>query len=518
MKEKIADLEAKARQVEADLHAELQTLKDRLLSFMTKEMERLEGRIHEQEPELNQMRGNVQAIKDSIESLRINEREVLEQLELIRKQISEHQKGVKIIQEKISMIKQRIDMVKRELATVTNALQSFTEAMEAYRWLLEHSFQECQRTAEETYVAGYDPQVRDRIRSLDHPLKNLQGRSLKCREMLFCSAPGCLCPAPSERRQSQRDECLVIGDALQAQELLLKQAVQKQFELIVNETKGQVPHSEMQAVLNVGTREDSNGMAIASNLVAEKHQDMQKADRRHSEALNAMAEVESNLKAAKLAVEPAENLLKWIDSTIKMHFVPLKESTVMSDKEAEQHLTALMDLLEGRWRLGDLHFTQTDMHVWIDMFNFEDCLLRGLRPALKHRPGERRPFCKRIVEETGRQIEAKLPELQAKLRELLRVVEEWEGKRSTAQQHVNDAKAHAEITKSLYELWKSLLPYVKELAEFRSTVLAAFNWLHTRGLNMETSAVATSLVNIIKKEFNLQEIFEVREDTRVWVG
>jgi len=480
MTKRLEDLKIQLTGFEQQFLAELE-------AFMTGRQEEMSRRLHELEMACD---GNQsETIKGELLALRQKEAEIIEKLKLIRQRKSNLEKSVVRWESVLAGVKPRIESIKMEISKVSTALESFRSGpLKAFNWLLDHSAAEYSLVPEECSVTVYDPEVREKIRILEQAVKNLPERSGKCKEMIACSAPGCLCPQASHRRQSQADQCLVVGAALEEQEGLLKQAVQRQFELILQTCNMQISHSITSAALDVGTEEDEakkpygeNGMSIISHLVIEKEEMKQKAILRHAEVMKALPEVENKLKHALQDHAAAVDALSLAQDVIRTHFVSVKDHASMTDVEAEQHIGQLMKLLEEQW-------------------NFEECLLGGLGPALKHRPAQRGNWCITVIEETEQLIEKSIAQFQSKVEAKQGEVTEWNLKVETARKNVEIATKERDVAEQTYELMRVLMVFVKELSNFRLTAILAYNWLHTRGF---TRALVEhkSLLSIVVKEF-----------------
>jgi len=498
---------SRVHELEVPLEDLIKKLRADLEKFMTERLRALESQIKDLDTAYEKACEALQTIKERIMKLRAKEKELLGKLNDVRKQKEMHARVMRAYQQKVIVINQRIETVRMETATVTQALERFRSgALQALHCLKDHAVQEFSTKVDEYSVFKYDAHVRDKIKILGHPLKNLHGPSLDCREMLFCSAPECLCPSAGERRYSQRSQCVVVGEALQGEETALKEAVEAQLVLISEKGGWQISQSMLLALLNVGTKEDEarkpkdDGLSLASQLVSEKEKGKLQAAQKYDETLKSLTQMENGLKEARKEYEHAQSLLNAARNMVSTRWTPLKESATMNDFEAEQHLNPLMGFFKRDW-------------------GFEECLLGSLRPAAKHRPGQRGHWCQETIAEAERKIQAKFTELEALVQAKSQAIAEWESKVTAAQRDAESAKEAKEIAKILYDLVQTLADYVKELSNHRLEVLSAFHWLQERGLTQDQPAVTASLLPITIKQFSQvveTTVIEVQELQQQW--
>jgi len=480
MTKRMEDLKTQLARLEQQFIAELE-------AFMTGRKEEMSRRLHELEMACDANQS--ETIKAELAELQHEEAEIIEKLKLIRQRKSKLEKIIVRWESILTGATHKMETIKMEISKVSAALESFRSgALTAYNWLLEHSAAESNLVPEESSVAVYDPEVQARIRIVQEAVKNLPERSWKCKEMIARSASGCLCPQASNRRKSQADQCLVVGAALEEREGLVKQAVQQQFELILQACNMQISHSIVSAALDVGTQEDEakkpsgeNGMSLVSHLVIEKEEMRQKAILHHADVMKALPEVQNGLKSAMQEYDAAVSALSSAQDVIRTHFVSVKGDASMTDFEAEQHIGQLMKLLEEQW-------------------HFEECLLAGLGPALKHRPARRSNWCMEVIDETEQLIEKSIAQLHSKVEAKKGEMTEWNVKVETARRNIEIATKERDVAEQAYELMRGLMVFVKELSNFRLTAIFAYNWLHMHGFT-QSLIEHKSLLSIVVKEF-----------------
>jgi len=480
------ELEAKIRDLEAGVLSKLAAWMQGLLDDPKNRLAGLQGTYESKKLTL-------QEILDEIRRLTEQEPGLLEGINDRRKQKSLLEKLRLRWETLIKTVKTRIASIQAERTKITTALESFRSGpLAAYRWLSDHSHPDFSTMAEASSVGNFESEVREKIRALDDPVKHLQDRSIKSKEMIFCSAPGCLCPPIPHRRPSQADQCLIVGEALKCQEGVLVQIVETQFQTLLSLGAHFSPNL-LQVALEAGTEHDG-GRAISTltALVTERDDARKKAALHHSDTVKALADAETGLKAAKREYDLAFNALQTAETLIRTHFIPPRDSERMAPVEADQHISQVLSFLKQQW-------------------NLEECLLRGLRPALKHRPGERGTWCVRVVEETEKQIEEKLALLRQEVENRKQICCEWEDKVEAAKREVDIALKEKEIAEKIYQLVREVLMKVKDLSSFRLTALAAYQWLHMRG-SSDRAMDHGPLLNIIIKEFDLEvEVVEIIE-------
>jgi len=516
MTKRLEEIKRQAKASETRFEELLVKLKEKLKAFLTSRLEHLKKQVHDQESQLKKLTLKLrvdleklmserrralqesaqtltpllkdamqvlQAIKDDIVKFRSRETELRGKLGHVRKL---KRRYASASQEKVASIQQNIQTMQMETRAVTNLIETFRSgALQAFHWLKDHSTQDFSTSAEEAHMQYCDEHVKDKVMILDGALKHLRDRSPQRRELLFCSAPSCLCPAPKERRDSQASQCLVIGEALQAQETLLTQAVRMQFDLVVKKSGSQLRPSSLTVLLDAGiddTKKPKNGLKLASKLLSEKESDMQNATQKHANTLQVLTDAEAELKEVKQDYERIVTLLTLAKDIFSTHWVPLKGHAIMKEIETEQHLHPLMDFLASE-------------------FKIDECLLGGLRPAARERPAHRGDWCKEVMAEAEQQIQTKLSQLQAEMHAKMLLVAGCEAKVATATRDVDIAMKAKEIAEEVRDMVKTLMAYVQELSDFRLTVLSVFRWLHTRGQVEQLTAATEPLVLIDTSQF-----------------
>jgi hypothetical protein len=352
--------------------------------------------------------------------------------------------------------------------------------------LRQHSNDDFTTRPEIASAGGYEPEVEKRIKALQDPLNNLENRTTRSKEMIIFSAPGCLCPGVLQRRPSQAEQCLLVGTALECQENALSQIVQTHLQGLLE--FGVFPHNLHQAALDEGSEND---LTTFTNLVSGLDEARKKACLHHSTTVRALTDAQTGYQTAKSHYDMAVNAVQTAENLIRTHFELPRDSETMAPLEADQHISQVLSFLKQQWK-------------------FEECLLGGLRPALKHRPSERGEWCWKVIKETQSQIEDKIEHLKQEVENKRNMMNEQADRVEAAKCEMETALKEKEKAEKLYQLGRELREKVKNLIDFRMTALAAYRWLHMHKSTSDHSMDHGSLLAITIKEFVLE--VEVIED------
>merc|ERR1719265_589659 len=409
-------------------------------------VQRCENELRAAEATCAECEAAYRAAMDELEQAKLHEAAILEELNVLRKELSKAIFTVKDIQS-------RLDSKRLEL-------QGFRDGpLSAYKWLCDNAQTGQYDTVRKTsMVYKHDSQVSDKVNIIVNALGRYSLLSVPCKDMLTGMVPGSLGPAKNERDEFQSEGVEMIGRALR---LIIEELERQCHEL---EMKVASAKEELSAI-EMRVSEAGRDLQEKKEVTAMKGQMVTEAKKLLDEATKDRTIAQKNVSSAEAKVRQAESEKLYREDLYNGRFLPLMNGKFATTMEASSHLDVLRPALQ-KW----------DMEV---------CLLAAFGEAGKKYPADRREWCTQTMrgvdnffQDPLRDAESKWvlakEELESRRRELLAAEDKAE--KYLAEMETEYRRKMA-IVKDLTAQFEMKL---KELATFKEVVFEAYMWLSQR--------------------------------------